>query len=374
MDGVEVFLDGKSVGIVDRNKPLRLPGLTPGVHTIRGVRMGYEPDGPREEMVYPGQESTISIKILVVRRRNPDAARLFDEGLDYYNRGGENNYRRAVDLFSRALALENAYSQAALYLARTYRSLFDQQKAREYFEKAIQIDPDYTEARSSFGGMLLDIGDVDTAIRHLNTAIQRNPTDEAYYLLAQAFRMKEAYPQSIEAARKAIELRPENAEAYFWLAESLRMSSSWEDARRGYLEYLRLSDFDSGLAGQLNFWVRGFLIGNGKKTRGAQTDIWRNLRSLAYFGLCDSARRMSQFNTAIVYCQKALSYDSQDPYAHYALGLAYARQAEQTGSIEPLAGALKHFNTMLQINGDIAEAEFARKNVANIRELLAGDN
>ena len=31
--------------------------------------MGYEPDGPREEMVYPGQETTVKIEILIPRKR-----------------------------------------------------------------------------------------------------------------------------------------------------------------------------------------------------------------------------------------------------------------------------------------------------------------
>ncbi|HUE00514.1 MAG TPA: caspase family protein, partial [Bryobacteraceae bacterium] len=70
MDGVEVFLDGKSVGVVDKSKTLTLPGLAPGTHTVKGVKMGYEPDGPREESVYPGRETTVSIKILIARRRN----------------------------------------------------------------------------------------------------------------------------------------------------------------------------------------------------------------------------------------------------------------------------------------------------------------
>ena len=37
-------------------------------------------------------------------------------------------------------------------------------------------------------------------------------------MLAQAYRLKELYPQSIEAARKAIQLTPKNAEPHLWLA------------------------------------------------------------------------------------------------------------------------------------------------------------
>ncbi len=371
MDGVEVFVDGKSVGVVDRDKPLRLPGLTPGAHTIKGVKQGYEPDGPREEMVYPGQEKTVSIKILILRRRNRAAVEAFDKGLEFYQRGFANNYRKAVRHFLRALEIDPKYSQAALYLGRAYNALYEEDKAREYFEKAIEIDPDYMEARASFAGMLLDIGDVDEAIRQLNIVVQRRPDDEmALYLQAQAYRMKGMYKESIDSARRSIQLAPNNPEAHFWLAESLRLSGHYTQSIQEYEEYLRLSDFNSKLAGKLNYYVLGFLIGHGKKKRAAQQDIWRDLRSLAYFGICDSYRKLNKYDEAIRYCRRSLSYDPEDPYVHYALGLAYAREAQNAGSLELLAAACKHFRTMLDINPYMAEAEYARKNIASIQGYL----
>jgi tetratricopeptide (TPR) repeat protein len=198
-------------------------------------------------------------------------------------------------------------------------------------------------------------------------------------LLAEAFRMKGAYNESIESARHAIEVSPENAEARFWLAESLRLKASnpinpsqIREAKTQYLEYLRLSDFDSKLAGKMNYYVVGFLVGKGKKKRAAQHDIWEDLRSLAYFGLCDCDRLLSNYRDAITYCQKSLAYDKQDPYSHYALALALEHEAQAAGSTETLAAALTHFKTVLEINGDIAEAANARKNISLIQELLFG--
>lgn len=371
MDGVEVFLDGKSVGVVNRNQPLRLPGLVPGSHTVRGVKMGYEPDGPRDEMVYPGQEKTVSIKILILRRRTKAAVDAFEKGLEYYTKGHEGNYRKAVENFEKALAADSKYSQAALYLGRTYNALFDEQKAERAFRKAIEIDPDYAEARASFAGMLLDIGGTDEAIRQLTVVARRDPQNAmAQYLLAQAFRMKGEFAQSIEAATAAIRLNPANPEAHFWLAESLRLSDAYEKASSEYAEYLRLSDFNSKLAGKMNYYVLGFLAGFGKKKRAAQPDIWRDLRSLAYFGICDCQRKLSSFDTAIANCQRALTYDLEDPYVHYALGLAYARKAQATGSVETLSAARQHFIAMLKLNSDMSEAEYARKNIASIDAAL----
>jgi tetratricopeptide (TPR) repeat protein len=371
MDAVEVFVDDKSVGIVNKGTKLKLQGYRPGAYTIKAVKMGYEPDGPREEVVYPGQETTVTIKIQIPRRRNRAAVELFDNGLNYYNKGYAGNYRKAAEQFERALSRDPTYSQAALYLGRTYNALYDGEKAQNYFRLAIKIDPDYLEARASFAGMLLDIGNVDEAIRQLNAVMQHDPNHAlALRMLAQSYRMKDLYPQSIESARKAIHLSPNVAESHFWLAESLRMSGSYEDAKNEYLQYLRLSDFDSKLAGKMNYYVAGYLLGYGKKKRATQHDVWKDLRSLAYFGVGDCERLLSHPDPAIEYYLKSLSYDVEDPLVHYALGHAFYRKAEITQSAETLPEARKHFRTMLDINPNLEQAEKAKKYLDTIDHTL----
>ena len=371
MDDVEVFVDGKSVGVASKAKPISVPGLPPGEHTIKGVKLGYEPDGPRQETVYPGQESTVSIKILIARRRTKAAVDSLDKGLEYYQKGYEQNYKKAAELFEKALEIDPTYSQAAFYLGLTYNALYDEDKAAEYYKKAIAIDPDYLEAHANYGGMLLDVGNVDEAIRQFNIVLTRDPNHQvALTLQAQAYRLKQLYPQSIDSARKAIKLNGKNAEPHMWLADSLRLSGSFAEGRNEYNQYLQLSNFDSKLAGQLNYYVLGFLAGFGKKSRAAQQDIWKDLRSLAYFGICDCERNLANFDLAIASCQRALTYDAKDPYAHYALGLSYMRKAVQTGSIAELDPALRHFQEMIAINPDLSESEFARKNIANIQKAM----
>ena len=371
MDGVEVFVDGASRGIVSKSATLRLPGMRPGSHTIQGVKMGYEPDGPRDEVVYPGRDSTVTIKISIARRRTKAAVDELNDGLAFYNKGFADNYKKAAEHFEKALQIDPTYSQAALYLGRTYNSLFDEQRSEAALRKAIMIDPDYLEARVSLAGMLLDIGAVDESIRQLNLVTQRDKSNAvALYMQAQAYRMKDLYPQSIESARASIKLTPVAAEPHLWLAESLRLSSQFPESSSEYTEYLRLSDYDSKLAGKMNYYVLGFLAGVGRKKRAAQTDTWRDMRSLAYFGLCDSERKQGHFELGVAYCQKSLAYDANDAYTHYALALCYAREAAANGSLETLAAARKHFQTMIDLNGDLEEAKFARQNLQNIDNLL----
>jgi tetratricopeptide (TPR) repeat protein len=371
MDDTEVFVDGKSVGIVAKGAPFLVPGLQPGQHTVKGVHQGFEPDGPREETVYPGTESTVNIKILIPRRRSKPAEEALDKGLSYYQKGYEDNYKKAAEQFEKALQLDPTYSQAAYYLGLTYNALFDEDKAQQYYKKAVEIDPDYREAHAAYAGMLLDIGDVDEALRQINSVLALQPNHAgALTMAAQAYRFKELYPQSIDAAHKAISLAPKSAEPHLWLGDSLRLSGKFAEAGAEYDQYLKLSDFDSKFAGQLNYYVLGSLFGIGRKKRAAQEDIWKDLRSLAYFGICDCQYLSKQYDLAIVACQKSLSYSKQDPYAHYDLARAYMHKAVAANSTADLDPALQHFRQVIAINPDLDEAKIARQNIANIQKAL----
>ncbi len=372
MDGTEVFVDGKSAGVVNKAAALRLPGIEPGAHTVKSVHLGYEPDGPREEQVYPGQDTTVSVRILIARTRNHSAVEHFDKGIEYYNKGFEQNYRKAAGEFEAALQIDPKYSQAALYLGRVYNALYEDDKALTYFRTAIEIDPDYLEARSSYAGALLDSGDLDEAVRQLNIVTDRDPNNGmGWYLLSQAYARKSSFDQAIVASRKAVALTPQNAEAHFWLAESLRFKHEFVESEAEYKEYLALSNFDSGFGGQLNYYLAGYLFGAGSKKRAAQTDIWKELRSKANVGLCDCEWAQKRFDSAIAYCQAALGYTPGDLYANYRLGIVYSEKYNQSGQVGLLAAARKHFEDVVAENPDAVEAGRAKGYVKNIDMVLA---
>ena len=88
------------------------------------------------------------------------------------------------------------------------------------------------------------------------------------------------------------------------------------------------------------------------------------------FAFRDCERKGANLDAAIADCQKALTYDAKDPFAHYGLGLAFMTKAINTGSIAELDPAIQHFQQMIAINPAIAEADIARKNIANIRQFL----
>jgi len=371
MDGVEIYLDDKLVKVINKNEPLLLEGLEPRAHRVKAVKMGYEPF-VSEEMVYPNQKSAVSVRILVQRRPNRAAVDSLDRGKELYSKGFKQNYELAIAQFTKALQLDPTYSEAALYLGRTYNALYDEANAEKYFRLAIKLDPDYLEAHSGLGAMLLDLADTDGAVREFNSVLQRKPNDPVTLTnLAQAYRMKGLYPESVESARKAVSFAPEYAEPHLWMGESLRLSAHYDASLAEYGQYLKLSNFQSKLSGQLNYYVVGYLIGMGKKNRATQQDIWKDLRNLAWFGSCDCERKLKHYDLAIPDCQKALTYDPSDAYTHYALALSYAGQGAHVGSYELLAAAVQHFQAMLQLNPDLQEAGFAKQNISSLQKALS---
>ncbi|HEX4231825.1 MAG TPA: tetratricopeptide repeat protein [Bryobacteraceae bacterium] len=381
MDNVEVTVDGKTVGTVNKGNALRLPGIQPGIHIIQGNHEGYAPDGPREQEVYPGQEATVSLRILIMRQHKKAAVDHFNHGLEYYNKGYEQNYKNAVEEFKQALAIDPTYSQAAMYLGRTYRSLYDFDTANQYFKQAIDIDPVYLEARVSYAGGLLDTGDMDEAVRQLNFVMQHDPTNgTAWYLLSQAYFRKGAYDEAVHAGQEAVKLIPSKAEAHLWLADALRLESDathstakLPDAETQYQQYLALSNFDSSFAGKFAYYVLPF----GAKKRAAQGDIWKQLRAQAEFGLCDCEWLRKRLDPAIHYCEAALSYNPSDLYSHYRLGILYSQKfnvanehATAPSDLDLLVEARKQFNNVITLNSEVDQASNAKKYIQNIDQFL----
>ena len=76
-------------------------------------------------------------------------------------------------------------------------------------------------------------------------------------------------------------------------------------------------------------------------------------------------------DAAIDYYSKSLLLNPEDPLVHYASGLAYYRKAEITQSTATLPEARKHFETMLKLNSELAQAQTARKYIATINATLS---
>jgi tetratricopeptide (TPR) repeat protein len=347
--------------------------------------MGYKPDGPREEMVYPGQETTVKVRLLIPQGQPPKAAQdLLDRAIDDYKKGFEANYKKAESKLNEAVTIDPNYSEAWMYLGRVESALWADEKASAAFQRAIAIDLDYEEARVSYAATLLDEGALDEAVRQLNAALQENPADgTALYLLSQAYAREGDFADGKAAALRAVKAVPANGEAHFWLAECERHLNEALAAEAEYRQYLQLTNFNSGAMGNVNYYVAGFLLGTGHKHHAAEQDIWREQQGQANLGICDCEWMQKRYDAAIPYCQKALSLMPADLWANYRLGLIYVDKAnagaQGTGGaalsaqdvMNLLNEARIRFGNVVAANPETDEANRARQYIAQINTALA---
>ena len=288
LDGVAVFIDDELARVVDRDRPLQLPGLQPGRHTVAAYKQGWEPFGPIPVDVVPNETRTVSADLQFRRQLDDGASDRLEDGVRRF-RDGE--YDEAIEILEEALAREPRLGEAALYAARAHNALGGpsrQQRARALFEQAIQIDPDRTEARSSFASMLIDVGAIDEAVRQALAVTVLSPDDaDAYAVLAQALRIRRSYQEAIDYARRGLGLDPEHANAQYWLADSLRMSEQWEASLAAYDDFLQVSDFESDATTQV---LCGILF-PCRTSRPSQRDLWNRMQARAHFGVL---RRVAQ--------------------------------------------------------------------------------
>lgn len=375
MDNVEVRLNGTLKGIVGKTTPLDLPGLLPGDYTIEGARRGYEPDGPKTIQVRPGETTTVPINIRIKKIVDRKAEDIFNRGYSLYeNKGTVDAYREAAEDFEKALEIDPKYSEAAMFAGRAYHMANNLDKAAENFKKALEIDPAYTEARVSYAGMLLDRGDTTEAIRQLSEAVSREPRNGlAYSHMAHAYRMAGDYPQCVEAARKSIALDPREPVSHLWLGDCLRLQDQITLAETAYRHALELSNYDPGVSGRLSYYVLGSFLGPlGSKRAASRRDVNRDERNLAYLGMCSCELEAGRPDGGIPNCEQALHWDPNDPYSYYLLGNAYLMKynTANSGERELLLTAQKNYNKMLALNSDLEEADAARQQLKQIEKAL----
>src|SRR6266852_731679 len=131
-------------------------------------------------------------------------------------------------------------------------------KAREMWEKAIQLDPKYAEAYAGVGFTYLLEGGTfqstgssqafDQAYQWAQKAIALNDSEPwAYMLLGVIDLMKRRYDQAISEAQRAVAIAPNLTDGYFWLANILIYSGRPKEAVAAAEKGVRLNPRHPGL-------------------------------------------------------------------------------------------------------------------------------
>jgi adenylate cyclase len=158
----------------------------------------------------------------------------------------------AYDMLLRGLALQRRYTQET------------NAESREYFMKAIAIDPGYARAHANIGYSLsLDVlngwpEDREAALHkaeaHIGTAIRLDPSlPQVHFAASLLYRIRRQLDEALVAIKKAIELKPNYAEGYGSMAMVLIYAGRADEGLEAVQKAMRLNPVNSFFV----YWVLG---------------------------------------------------------------------------------------------------------------------
>jgi tetratricopeptide (TPR) repeat protein len=369
LDDVEVSIDGQRQGMASHDKPLPIPGLPSGEHTVTGARMGYDPATVVINVV-PGYTKNVSLQLLYARAIKPTAKTYFNQGEEIWNRSKakKSDLATAAELFSKALKEDNSYSAAALELCRVQQAQDKTEDALKSCSKAVKIDSTSVEARSQWAVLLMDHGDYEEAVRQLQTAVTQDPKNPLVRsLLAEALYWADHFEDAEKEADRAIALDSSLSQGYLERADARRSQEKWDQAIADYNQSLQFQQFGSGFLRLAAYYG----IGHGvTKNRSGRQTLSRSETAAANYGLCACEIGKRDYSRAITFCKRALAVDKEDTASYLSLARSYAELFSDDNRRAYLLGAKESIEAVLRINPNLDKAASLKGELNKINEIL----
>jgi tetratricopeptide (TPR) repeat protein len=173
---------------------------------------------------------------------DPAAHRAYLQGRFYWEKRNIKDFEKAKEYFERAIGLDPAYALAYVGLADTYGLIptydsgADPRKymplAREAAEKAIALDPQLAEAHASLGRVLFAYSwEFPASERSLKRALEINPGyATAHMWYSEFLAVTGDHAEELKEIRIALELEPFSLVFNRMLASSLANNGMWDEA------------------------------------------------------------------------------------------------------------------------------------------------
>jgi tetratricopeptide (TPR) repeat protein len=255
----------------------------------------------------------------------------------------------AFNLLASVERCANAYDSAGTSM----RELGRMTEARELFQQALRIDPDYADAHNNLGMVLAQTGKIEEAITRYEQALRVDPDyADAHNNLATALAQTGKMGEAIAHYEQALRINPDLADVHNNLGMALAQTGKIKEAIAHYEQALRINPdyaevhYNLGTAlAQLDRVPEAIV--QYEQTLGIKPDY-----AEAHSSLGVVLARLGESEDAIKQYQEALRIEPDNAAAHYNLGVALG----QAGRIPE---AIEHLQQALRIKPDFTQAQNA---------------
>jgi tetratricopeptide (TPR) repeat protein len=222
-----------------------------GLRAIAGLVLGLVPwvlaaqtELKRAQKLYNDTDYEGSLKLLLpLKDKSGDVYKLI--GKDYYMRG---DFKKATETLEKAVAAQPGDSDTFLWLGRAYgrraetsspfTAMGNASKARQNFEKAVELDPKNLEAINDLFEYYLEApgflgGGVDkaSALAERISALDRA---EGYYAQAKIAEKRKEWGSAEDQLRRAVDVAPQQVGRLIDLARFLAKQGRFQESEQSF--------------------------------------------------------------------------------------------------------------------------------------------
>lgn len=122
-------------------------------------------------------------------------------------------YDRVIGILSKLAIRLHPSPGVHFLMALAYSGKGDYQNAHRHLLRTIEMDPKYNRAHLVAGDVLIKLEKFEEAVKHLRVAVTRDPNDwTPLHLLALAYFKLSQNSEALEAAERALDIAPDQAE------------------------------------------------------------------------------------------------------------------------------------------------------------------
>ena len=205
---------------------------------------------------------------------DPEAYQLYLKGRYYFDKRTPEALDKAKDYFNQAIEKDPKYAMAYAGLADLYYALPDNApvpaseaipKARAAAEKALALDGTLAEPHAVLGGVYNATFQWEPAEREFRRALELNPNEaNAHHWFAYLLSSMGRSDEAIAEAKRAVELEPLSLKYNDSLASMYQMAGQYDQAIERYKKSLEMDPNYRDAVGNLAFTYR----------LGKQYDLW----------------------------------------------------------------------------------------------------
>lgn len=266
----------------------------------------------------------------------------YAKGRDFYIKYTAEDNDRSIEFFQKAIEADPNYALAYAGLGAAYGQKVGPFKSKDksYFEKsieackkAIELDPKLPEGYKSLGIAYTYRGimekkddDLEEAMKHFKKALEFNPYYiEPYINMGRIYLFREELDKALENCRKAIELDYGYSPGHIYMG----------------ITYIKMKDYNKAL----EEFQKAIDIEKEMNNPGSTF----SLIACVTMGMCYD--EMNKPEKAMEYYEKALKLNPHYPVTHFAMGYYYVKQGDNKKATE-------EFNIYLKL---APEGEYADK-------------